>query len=224
VSKRFKYGKQLLGNLFIHDQRDYAYRLATAVKPPKKAKFWEDYFKGDQGQTPHCVGFGTFDWLCDMLKRLVTEHTADELYYLAQRLDEYPGEDYDGSSVRGGVKALQQWGYVKSYGWIYDVNTLANTVLNTGPVIVGTNWYEKMFTPSASGRISIGGQVAGRHCYEIDGCDNTGKTPLFRIDNPWGDDWGKDGKALITWSDFARLLAEHGDVCLPKLAAKWARS
>ncbi len=136
------------------------------------------------------------------------------IYKEAQKLDEWPGENYDGTSVRGAVKYLQKVGKVKNYYWAYDLNTLVNTVLTLGPVVVGTNWYTGMFYPDKNGIIKLFGGLAGGHAYVLNGVDTTKK--MFRIKNSWGRLWGQKGHAYISFRDMERLIKEQGEICLAK--------
>ncbi len=71
----------------------------------------------DQGQTPHCVGFSLSRAMSWLNRRF---YDADWLYYEAQKVDEWDGEDYDGTSVRGGCRILNTVGHRR----IYDGETL----------------------------------------------------------------------------------------------------
>jgi hypothetical protein len=71
----------------------------------------------DQGSEGACVGFGSADAanVLTLLRapgtpQLLDSGDAVELYRLAQKLDQVPGEDYEGSSVLGGMKAGLQRG------------------------------------------------------------------------------------------------------------------
>jgi C1A family cysteine protease len=87
-----------------------------------------------------------------------------------------------------------------------------NTILQLGPVVVGTNWYYNMFFPNTNGVISIGGSLAGGHAYVLNGVDTVNQ--LFRIKNSWGQSWGKSGHAFISFADMTRLINERGEICL----------
>ena len=211
-----------LGRVIAPDQRDQQYLLKSVLKmPPSKftARYWPASAEwwGDQGETSRCVGFSWAHWIQDgpvTHPEATTIPVVDptEIYIEAQKLDEWPGENYDGTSVRAGVKYLQNKGYIKSYYWAYDVDTLAYALLELGPVVVGTYWYNNMFYPESNGMIRIGGGVAGGHAYMINGVNM--KKKLFRIKNSWGTEWGIGGQAYITFADLDRLIRQQGEVCL----------
>ena len=189
----------------------------TPTRTPQiMAKYWNpNGWWGNQGSTPQCVGFAWAHWVEDG----PIEHGGtppivqpQTIYTEAQKIDEWPGENYAGTSVRAGAKYLQRNGSIKSYFWAYDLNTLINTVFNLGPVVVGTYWYSGMFYPDSNGVIRITGGIAGGHAYVINGVDKAQK--LFRIKNSWGQNWGKQGHAYISFSDMAKLISMNGEICL----------
>jgi hypothetical protein len=78
----------------------------------------------NQGAEGACVGFGSADAanVLALLRapgtpQLLDSGDALELYRLAQKLDQVPGEDYEGSSVLGGMKAGLQRGLWGGYLW-----------------------------------------------------------------------------------------------------------
>lgn len=213
-----------LGREYSEDRRDLNYLIVNKV-PPKVLKpavtitsrQWPDeVWWGNQGNTPTCVGYAWAHYIEDGpvthvgLKPIISPIT---IYKEAQKIDEWPGENYAGTSVRAGAKYLHNTKKISSYLWAYDVNTLINTVLNVGPVVVGTNWYYGMFFPDRTGRIRVSGYRVGGHAYVINGVDT--RTQLFRIKNSWGRRWGVNGRAFISFSDMTRLIRERGEICLP---------
>jgi hypothetical protein len=214
-----------LGRVYIEDKRDLNYliknnqRTLQQISTPPKVltqRYWDaNGWWGDQGNKPQCVGYSWAHWLEDgpiQQSGIPPIIKPFDIYKNAQKLDEWYGENYDGTSVRGAVKYLKKIGKVKSYYWAFDVQTLSETILKLGPVVVGTNWYNGMFYPNKNGLIKISGQMVGGHAYLINGVDT--KTKQFRIKNSWGKSWGNGGHAFISFNDMSRLIKENGEICL----------
>jgi hypothetical protein len=210
-----------LGRQFIKDERDSKYLiedhlLKSTTKYKLTSRYWDDtIWWGDQGNTPQCVGYAWSHWLNDG----PVYHSGPKpklppniIYENAQKLDIWPGENYDGTSVRGGAKFLQNQKLIRNYYWGYNLRTLVDSVLNLGPVVVGTNWYYGMFFPNNSGLIRLSGGLAGGHAYVINGVATTSQ--MFRIKNSWGRSWGQGGHAYISFADMSRLISEDGEICL----------
>jgi hypothetical protein len=66
----------------------------------------------DQGKEGACTGFGLAATINLLYRFQNKEHRVSPwmLYALAQRYDEWPGEDYDGSSCRGAIKGWKNTG------------------------------------------------------------------------------------------------------------------
>ena len=207
-----------MGRLYVPDERDAAYPMQSIMPrgggPVKR--FWrDDLWLGDQGFKPYCVGYAWVHWL---ETEPVTHdlgspaYSPDSLYHDAQRVDAWPGENYDGTSVRAGAKVLRKLGFIKNYYWATRVWEIANAIRKIGPVVVGTAWYSGMTNPNRYGRIRPTGRFEGGHAYLLSGVNCEKK--FFRVRNSWGLDWGKKGRARITFKDFKRLLADNGEACI----------
>lgn len=121
------------------------------------------------------------------------------------------GNSYDGTSVRASMKLLVRDGLVTSYNWTTDANVVAQAVLGVGPVIMGTNWYGSMMTPT-KGILRVDGSISGGHAWVINGYNS--KTRMFRMKNSWGRNWGLQGRAFISFENVQRLLSEQGEAAL----------
>lgn len=67
----------------------------------------------DQGSEGACVGFGSTRAMMLLNRR---RYDARWLYHEAQKIDEWPGEEYDGTSVRAGMDVLRLEGHRRVRG------------------------------------------------------------------------------------------------------------
>lgn len=134
------------------------------------------------------------------------------LYRECQQLDDEPGEAYDGTTVRGGAKALRARGFVGRFLWAFTLDAVVATVLEIGPVVVGVPWYADMMDPTKGGLIRARGDLLGGHALVVNGANS--ETGMLRLKNSWGKSWGDNGRAFISFDDFERLLKEDGEACL----------
>lgn len=81
---------------------------------------WYDFY--DQGNEGACVGFGSSRAM-SLLNR--KRYDGRWLYHQAQKIDEWPGEDYDGTSVRAGMEVLRSQGHRPVYRGQTSPATLA---------------------------------------------------------------------------------------------------
>lgn len=212
-----------LGRKFKKDERDKAFPMKSLLlkESGRTFKYWcPNMWWGDQGDTPHCVGYSWTHWLAagpktqPQARALRDGKPADpsNIYKMAQKVDEWYGEGYDGTSVRAGAKVLKSHGYIESYHWAWTVEEVVQALLTLGPVVVGTNWTMGMFYPDDEGIIKPSGNVASGHAYLLDGI-NTNKG-LIRIKNSWGREWGRNGFAYISLDDMNTLIQANGEACI----------
>ena len=212
-----------LGRFVKTDDRDKKFLISSRL--PKKASlktykyWWTNGWWGNQGYTPQCVAYSWVHWLASgpitqktSREGGVSPYDVSHLYNEAQKIDIWPGEDYDGTSVRAGAKVLQSAGYINGYSWAWDIQTAVDALLNLGPIVVGTWWYYDMFFPNAKGVITPTGSKMGGHAYLLDGVNT--KTRMVRIKNSWGRDWGKTGFAYMSFDDMDKLIKDSGEICM----------
>jgi hypothetical protein len=166
----------------------------------------------DQGPTPHCVAFTCTELL--LAHRIVNRPTIHpaELYARAQKVDEWPGESYDGTSVNAGMKILRELGFIKSWTWAWDVPTVTRHLLEVGPVALGTDWTYGMDETDAHGYVWPTGDIAGGHAYLSIGANMRRKNPdgtigAIRCLQSWGK-WGDRGagRFWMTLDSLGKLL------------------
>lgn len=205
------------GRLPSLDFRDRKHLLRAPVTLPTTGfKYYKTGPVMNQGSTPQCVAYSGQQFLVSGTVTNKPYKTPALLYKECQRLDEWPGESYDGTSVRALFKVLQKAGYIESYQWAFDLPSVVNHVLKTGPVILGTNWYESMLETDSKGFIRIDpiARIIGGHAYMVKGV-NLGKKAL-RIINSWGRGWAENGHAWLSFADAERLIRENGEAATAK--------
>lgn len=210
-----------LGRLAAADSRDMSYRLRS-IMPEDNAPLAESRYYNihrnaplNQGGTSSCVGHALHHFL--MAAPLVTRDGPDPLYIYrqAQKVDEWEGEEplYLGTSVRAGLKVLQDMGYIQEYRWTWNAEEVRRWVLGGhGTVVLGTNWYSAMLTPDRRGFIKPEGRCLGGHAYLVIGARESHGVRLL---NSWGASWASRGRAWLSWEHLDQLLKENGEAVAP---------
>lgn len=185
----------------------------------------------DQGAEGACVGFG---WAHELAARPgvvsgIDNGWAEDLYWLAQRADPwpggaYPGADpvYEGTSVLAGAQCVKKLGLIGSYHWALTLEDLVAAVGHAGPAVIGVDWYEGMLDTDAEGHVHPTGEVVGGHCICVTGVHVTRNPdgtvdPLassFLLHNSWGRTWGTSGTCRISLAEML-VLWPGGDFCVP---------
>jgi hypothetical protein len=214
-----------LGRLHKPDDRDQKF-LTTSLQLEAPTITKKSYRTGpilDQGNTPHCVGYSGYQWLyTSPVRNKKMGFGPSDLYKEAQKVDEWEGEDYDGTSVRGLMKVLKTKGYIPSYYWAFNVKAASDFILTKGPMVFGTVWTYDMFFPfkHKDGRTYIKAgdmnDIVGGHAYLIQGVNKTLKCPdgsvgAFLGTNSWGKSWAKNGHFYISFKDMEALMGEGGE-------------
>ncbi len=187
----------------------------------------------DQGQEGACTGFGLAA-VCNYLlghRSGRSERVSERmLYEMARRYDEWPGEDYDGSSARGAMKGWHQHGVCAARLWPYapqistneDITNARAADASARPLgaYFRVNHKDLVAMHAALAEVGILYATAAVH----DGWDNVRKDGLipyvreqdgghafaivgynetgFWIQNSWGTSWGKRGFALLSYEDW----------------------
>lgn len=211
-----------LGRKNKPDPRDHNFliknhfNMGVMNRPTLTQKYWDpNGWWGDQGDSPLCVGYAWAHWIEDGPighPGAAPILLPTKIYEEAKKVDEWPGEDYDGTSVRGAVKYLRSIGWVRSYYWAFDLSTIVSYLLNCGPMVVGTYWYSNMLSPNRVGLVRASGEIVGGHAYVLNGIDLVSRRIRFK--NSWGKSWGRVGHAYISFTDMARLISQQGEACV----------
>lgn len=228
-----------LDRVVSFDEKSRAYPIMGLLGAVNeyKTQVWDLNVWNDQGQEGACVGFGWSHELAATPEVVPTNATvALEIYHRAQKLDEWPGESYSGTSVLAGAKAVKErvnnvgTPYMSEYRWAFGLSDLILALGYQGPAVLGVNWYNNMFDTDANGYVHPTGGVAGGHCILALGVvvvpkpGVTNPTALTDLDldqsyiilhNSWGRDWGQNGRAKITLTEMQILLDNQGEACIP---------
>lgn len=207
-----------LGRLPAIDERSRQPQFAMKLEPSKRksrnwlSPKWREWPAVlDQGDTSQCVAYSATKFLLTHPIVNRPSVSCEDLYNRAQKLDEWSGEDYDGTSVNAGMKALRDLGFISGWTWAFDVETVVRHLLEVGPVCLGTDWTNDMFNPDTKGYIHPTGHLSGGHAYLAVGVNRSRKNPdgslgAIRILNSWGPNWGDNGRAWLSFKDLEILL------------------
>jgi C1A family cysteine protease len=211
------------GRLHAPDERDHKYlmprkREAAGVD----TRYWHTPPAYDQGSTPMCVAYAGVRYLTT--GPIVNKPIAfAELYHECQTLDEWPGESYDGTSVRACFKALQRRGMIESYLWGFEVAPVIEHLLVAGPVVMGTVWSDAMANLPYSCELTVDedlSNVGEGHAWCLIGASRSrvnadGSTGAARGVNSWGKKWGtQQGRFWVSFNNLDRLIKADGEAAI----------
>lgn len=212
------------------DLRDLYYQprlapLLPEIHPP------QDLVILDQGDDGACTGFG----LAAVINRLYRQQGRDTtvspwmIYHMARRYDEWPGEDYEGSSCRGAIKGWLNSGVCldalyrredgdtpdfeqledaksRTLGAYYrirpDITEMHCAIRETGIIYVSANIHQGWFEPR---RNSAGDMAIAPDPRPVGGHAFAlvgHNADGFWVQNSWGRDWGDNGLALWPYEDW----------------------
>jgi hypothetical protein len=155
----------------------------------------------DQGREGACVGFSC-SWAMSILNRRF--YAAQWLYEEARRRDEWPGEAYDGTSVRAGLDVLRETGHrriyrgqtrdtnyadgIEAFRWAQSVDEVRGAIAAGSPVVLGVDWFSAFNHPERRGREywmpEPSGRVVGGHAICCYGASD--RRQAVRLVNTWG--------------------------------------
>lgn len=199
------------------DARNFSFpagALMFGVEEPVSA-WWPCAICLDQGREGACTGHAVAHEAAAEPVAVpgITGAVAFEVYRRAKQIDEWPGEDYEGSSVLAAMKAGKERGWYDEYRWAFSEDELAFAIGRLGPAVLGIDWHEGMSSPGTDGLIRPTGPRLGGHAILCNGYDALAR--VYRLHNSWGPGWGMAGECFISAADLAGLLARDGDACIP---------
>jgi pimeloyl-ACP methyl ester carboxylesterase len=213
-----------------------------------------DYVKArvpilNQGQEGACTGFGLATVIHYLLRtRRVVPDRAEVspwmLYEMARRYDEWPGDNYEGSSARGAMKGWNKHGVCSKAHWPkedrhpdrYKIR-FSEALRRPLGAYLRVNHKDVIAMHSAITEVGVLYATATVH----DGWDDVGRNGVidydpekstvtgghafaivaydidgFWIQNSWGRSWGRAGFGHVSYDDW---LAHASDVWVARLGA-----
>jgi hypothetical protein len=183
----------------------------------------------DQGFTSECVVHSMDSYFTASPVRNVSFGSAQrrtQVYKEIQRnYDEWPGDDYDGTSVRGAAKWAKANGFISSYHWAFACEPIIDHILaeTGGPVMMGTIWDDAMMETDKYGFIHSSQTEAddAGHAWVILGADRekiyrpTGDVGVVNGLTSWGP-WGKrrNSRFYMTFKELDKLTKLEGEACI----------
>jgi hypothetical protein len=174
-------------------------------------------FPLNQGQEGACVGFGTSAELSAAPMQWPTGNGfAQQLYQRARAKDKARGYDFaEGATVLAGLEAAQEMGLIQGFRWAQRFEDIA-LGLQLGPVVMGTDVTDGMYSTTRDGEWRATGTYVGGHCWTIIG---------FRVNHPlfgraylainsWGAKFGLAGKMWIREATLRKLWDRAGEAAL----------
>jgi hypothetical protein len=234
------------------DFRDIMY-VPTLVEVPTHIPV-QDFLKYkvpvlDQGTEGACTGFGIATVANYLLlrRRVVPDPVPVSprmLYEMAKRYDEWPGENYSGSSARGAMKGWHKHGVCSEKDWPYRTSAknpsgltaarTANALRRPLGAYFRVNHRDFVAMHSAIAEVGVLYATATVH-RGWDAVGPDGRIPPddritgghafaivaydsegFWLQNSWGRGWGRSGLARVSYDDW---LKNGTDVWVARLGA-----
>lgn len=235
-----------LDRLVQFDERSRNFQVRPLLAEAPRRRVRTRLHRGlNQGQEGACTWFATAQRLNAAPRAIrpkFTNERARELYFEAQKIDQWPGgaypgatPHYEGSSVLAAMKVAHREGFISSYRWIgagsqSAVDDLVDTCRYVGGVVMGTWWLRSMFTTLPNGRLVVepSSEKAGGHAWATQDVwygklAGETKSRLYGVvQNSWGEDgWGVKfrgvgGCAFVEIeTDMEWLLSNQGEGAVP---------
>lgn len=213
-----------------HDPQSRKYSMRSLLKQRRIDRvetMWKEGIVLDQGSEGACVGFA---WTGELLAEPEAPRSqpsfnyanslAISFYNEAKKIDEWPGESYEGTSVLAGARVMKRFGFIGEYRWCFGVDDVRDAVISEGPVVVGIPWFDGMYDTLPDGLVKLNGKSTGGHAILITGYHPNKRFgnqvhEVFRWRNSWGVDYGIGGSGWIKVKDLEKLLSQNGEACVP---------
>ncbi len=167
----------------------------------------------------------------------IVEISARGIYVLGKKYDEWSGEDYEGTSATGGLKAVRDVGAYLEEDWPYSDKTIPKpkskpiykisgyselkgieqilNALRENKVVITTIQVTNDFDKTdKDGRVIIKLPLKTMGAKAISIVGYNADKAEFKFANDWGTSWGLNGFGLIKDTDLIKILASAYTVTL----------
>lgn len=187
---------------------------------------------GDTGPEGTTVGFSVAYAMQAAIKNATGRTVAlspRSIYVAAKKYDDWPGEDYEGTSVLGALKAVKEvgaylesdWPYsnktkpesgtnpayrISSYTEVRGVEQILSAMQEGKCVISAVTVTEDFDKAGPDGRVTIRLPLRQLGAKSICLVGYEGERGEFKFANDWGPNWGLRGFGVIRDTDLLRIL------------------
>jgi hypothetical protein len=175
-----------------------------------------------QGGTSECTHYGTTHLLSltPIVRYNAFGLTANQ-YRWSQQNDEWPGEDYDGTSVRAALEFMRlEARLIAEYRWAENMDVVLRRLTapasqGGGPLVVGIDWWSGFDEP---GWWDLSGWLRGGHCLDLIGYEP--KTATRREAVIWGNshDGNFVGRSSVEVAEYLLFQANGEAAAVTELA------
>lgn len=195
----------------------------------------------NQGKEGACTGFG----LAAVINLLNTKKRNNKfkasprmLYEMAKKHDEWPGEDYAGSSCRGAIRGWKNMGVCSEGDWRYstddpgeltidrakaarsctvgayyrlrpEINDYHAAVNEVGAIYVSADVHSGWFTPKAENKNELAVITPSNIIEGGHAFAIIGyNSQGFIVQNSWGQKWGSKGYAIWLYEDWLQNISD----------------
>lgn len=222
-----------LGRRFVgHDpqNRNYGVRPLLRGAVERKPTFWtlpSSGFPLDQAAEGACEAFGLAQELAagPITVAGMSNSWAFSYYRRVQATDRSMGNNFpDGTTTLANMKTATAENLITGYRWAFGVDDVVDTLCSVGPVCIGIDWFNSMYSTTSDGLVRVSGQVVGGHFILCGGYDvHPFAGPCVLWINSWGNDYGvadarlnvPRGAGWVPLSTLDMLLKRDGEAVVP---------
>jgi len=195
----------------------------------------------DQGKEGACTGFGlaaVINLLNVKKRELEFKASPRMLYEMAKKHDEWPGEDYNGSSCRGAIRGWKNMGVCSEDDWTFsaddpgeltverakaarectlgayyrlrpEINDYHAALNEVGAIYVSANVHSGWFAPKSPKKHHLAVIAPSSTIEGGHAFAIVGyNSEGFIIQNSWGPEWGANGFAIWLYEDWLQNICD----------------